>query len=58
MNQIKVKIFYQQQMALFKEHISNLQEAWTNTASRVGGFIALIGVNEGRTPERGGGEKE
>lgn len=45
-------------MALFKEHTSNLQEAWTNTASRVGGFIALIGVNEGRTPERGGGEKE
>lgn len=31
-----------QQIALFKENISNLQVAWTNTATRVGGFIALI----------------
>lgn len=47
-----------QQIALFKENISNLQVAWTNTATRVGGFIALIAVDKDRSPERGCGEEK
>lgn len=45
-------------MALLKENASHLQVTWTNTASRVGGFIFLIGVNEDRIPERGCGEEK
>ena len=33
-------------MALFKENTSNLQVAWTNTATRFGAFIALIAVDK------------
>ena len=54
----KVKRFCLQQMALFKENTSNLQVAWTNTATRVGGFIALIAVDKDRNPDRGCGEEK
>ena len=37
-------------MALFKENKSNLQVAKTNTATRVGGVIALIAIDKDRTP--------